>query len=52
MLHAFLEEKIRFIDIALLTEKILEKDWSMKPNSYEAVLEVDRIARKEAGALL
>lgn len=49
---AFLEEKIRFIDIALLTEKILEKDWSMKPNSYEAVLEVDRIARKEAGALL
>ena len=50
--HAFLEEKIRFIDIPVLTEKILNGNWSMKPNHLEDVIQIDRIAREKAGALI
>ena len=50
--HSFLKEHIRFIDIPILTEKILNNDWSMKPKSYSDVLEIDTITRKKAGALL
>lgn len=43
--HAFLEKKIAYCDIAGVTENVLSKDWSEVPDSFERVFELDRKAR-------
>jgi 1-deoxy-D-xylulose-5-phosphate reductoisomerase len=43
---AFLENKIGFTDIARLTEDVLQKDWTGAGDSLDAILDVDKRARK------
>lgn len=50
--HAFLEKKISYTQIAGITEKVLQKDWSKKCSSFEEVFETDKLARKTAGEYL
>lgn len=49
---AFTERKIGFTDIQHVTQKTLEKDFTMSPESFEDVLEIDKTARKIAGELV
>lgn len=50
--EAFLNGKIRFIDIPFFTEKVLTNDWSMIAKNYTDVLTIDNESRKKAGAFL
>ena len=43
--RAFLDEKIAFLDIAKIIEKVLQKTERVKPESYAALLETDARAR-------
>lgn len=49
---AFVNSKIGFLDIAKITEKVLEKDFAATPSDFEQVFEIDRLARKYAGECL
>ena len=41
----YLEDKIGFYDISKITEKVMSKDWSKLPVTYEEVLLFDSMAR-------
>ncbi|MEQ5205044.1 1-deoxy-D-xylulose-5-phosphate reductoisomerase, partial [Providencia rettgeri] len=49
---AFLEEKIRFTDIAKINHKIMDKLDFSEPTSIDEVLEIDACARREAAQLI
>ncbi|MFV8075448.1 1-deoxy-D-xylulose-5-phosphate reductoisomerase, partial [Enterobacter cloacae complex sp.6730661] len=49
---AFLEEKIRFTDIAKINRKIMDKLDFSEPTSIDEVLEIDACARREAAQLI
>lgn len=49
---AFLEEKILFTDIAKVTEKVLEEDWSMDVTSIEEVFAFDTRGRQCAHVVI
>ncbi|MCL2758672.1 MAG: 1-deoxy-D-xylulose-5-phosphate reductoisomerase [Treponema sp.] len=42
---AFLEQKIRFLDIPKITEHVLQKDWSANNLELESILDTDKNAR-------
>ena len=46
--EAFINHEIGFYDISNITAKVLEKDWSKLPVTYEEVLLFDSMARKYA----
>ncbi len=47
--HAFLEGKIKFTDIARVVEKTLDNHEPVEPDTLEKILRVDREARRFAG---
>lgn len=49
---AFLEEKIRFTDIAKINRKIMDKLHFSEPASIDEVLEIDACARRETTQLI
>ncbi len=50
--HAFIDKKIKFTRLSQIVQKVMEKDWTRTPESFDDVFEIDRKAREEAGALL
>ncbi|MCQ2597910.1 MAG: 1-deoxy-D-xylulose-5-phosphate reductoisomerase [Treponema sp.] len=50
--HAFLEKKIGYCDIAGITEKTLSYNWSETPATFERVFELDAKAREIAKKLV
>ena len=46
--EAFLQEKISFTQIATVTEKVLEGDWSQEPVTIDEVFLFDKQARQQA----
>ncbi len=50
--RAFLDSRIRFTDIAYITEKILALDWGNLVNSVDEILHVNDVASKKATALI
>lgn len=48
----FIEEKIKFTQIPEIVYKVLNKDWSTEPKSFEDVFETDKKARIIAGECL
>jgi len=49
---AFLEQKIKFTDIAKITERVLQNDWSGSNMNIETVLNADKEARIKANAFI
>lgn len=49
---AFLKEKIKFLDIPRVVEKVMQKHRTEEPKDLEHVFELDRWARNEASASL
>jgi 1-deoxy-D-xylulose-5-phosphate reductoisomerase len=49
---AFLAGKISFPDINLIVRKVLDKDWTVLPDSFESVFDTDRKARTLAEQLI
>lgn len=43
--HAFLDKKIKYLEIAQIVDSVLQKDWSFKINDFETVFESDKKAR-------
>ena len=43
--HAFLDHKIRYLDIAKIVRTVLDKDWSQKLTDFDQVFEADKKAR-------
>lgn len=41
----FLREKIKFTQIPLITEEVLQNDWTNEPKTFEEVFEADKKAR-------
>lgn len=48
----FINKEIGFTDIPHITQKVLEKDFSKEPASFEDVFSIDETARKYAGEVL
>lgn len=42
---AFLQGKLRFVQLADITDRVLQKDWTSVPNDIHAVMETDNAAR-------
>lgn len=49
---AFLKSKINFLDISKVTEKVLSKDFTLTPNDFNDVFEIDNMARSYAKEFL
>jgi len=49
---AFLKERIRFLDIPVIVEKVMTKEKEAKINSLEDVFELDKKARIIADGLI
>ncbi|MNW09542.1 1-deoxy-D-xylulose 5-phosphate reductoisomerase [compost metagenome] len=49
---AFLQEQIRFTDIAAVNQKVVERLSLQEPSCIDAVLEIDRQAREVAVGLV
>jgi len=49
---AFLEQKIKFMDISKITEKVLQEDWSGNNMDLQTVLESDKKARLKAISII
>jgi len=45
---AFLEDRIGFLELAEVTARVLERDWSGEPADFDAVFAADAAARKAA----
>ena len=45
---AFLDGRIRFTDIAVVVDAVLQRDWSVLPGNVEQVRELDGVARRLA----
>jgi len=50
--HAFLDKKISYLQIAQIVRSVLDKDWSKELDSFDTVFEQDKLARKYAVELL
>ena len=50
--HAFIDKKIKFLDIARAVQKTLAADWSQAPRDFDDVFEADKKARSIAEAAL
>ncbi|MBQ9631195.1 MAG: 1-deoxy-D-xylulose-5-phosphate reductoisomerase, partial [Treponema sp.] len=50
--HAFLNEKIGFTQIAELTKKTLQKDWTHTPSTFEEVFKINNLAKEYAVSLI
>lgn len=50
--HAFIEKKIKYSQIAEIVRSVLNKDWSKTLDSFDTVFEQDKLARKYAMELL
>ena len=42
----FINNKIKFTEISYIVSKILQENWSMKPRSFDEILEIDLLVRK------
>ena len=42
----FINNKIKFTEISNIVSKILQENWSMKPRSFDEILEIDLLVRK------
>ena len=49
---AFVKSKINFLDISKVTEKVLSKDFTLTPNDFNDVFEIDNMARSYAKEFL
>jgi len=49
---AFLERKIKFLDIFSITEQVLQSDWSGDEYDLEAILSADKKARAKAESII
>ncbi len=49
---AFLDKRIGFTDISKIVYEVLQQDWSLKPDSFNAVFEQHNKAKKIAGELI
>jgi 1-deoxy-D-xylulose-5-phosphate reductoisomerase len=49
---AFMEQKIKFLDIPKITEHVLETDWTGNSNDLNPILEADAKARSIASSLI
>ncbi len=50
--HAFLEEKIGFLNISRIVRAVLDHNWNKKLDSFETVFEADKKARQLAAELV
>ena len=50
--QALVEKKITFTEIAVITENLLNQDWTNEPLDFEEVLSIDRKCRKKAEELI
>lgn len=50
--HAFLDKKIKYTQIAKIVRQVLDKDWSTVLTSFDVVFQQDKLARKYAMELL
>ncbi|MCL2411680.1 MAG: 1-deoxy-D-xylulose-5-phosphate reductoisomerase [Treponema sp.] len=50
--EAFLNNKIAFLDIPKITEKVFESDWSGGCDNFEVILNADKKARVKAGSFI
>ena len=50
--QAFVDGQIGYLDIARVVGSTLDADWSAVADSYEAIMEVDKAARRLASSLL
>ncbi len=50
--NAFINNKISYLQIAQTVQKVLEKDWSFKINSFDDVFKADELARKTAKEII
>ena len=48
---AFMQKKIKFTDIPVITEKTLSLSWPVKADNFEEVFETDRRSRQAAGEI-
>lgn len=48
----FIQGKIKFTEIPEIVLRVLEKDWSSSPETFDDVFEADKKARKLAGEIL
>lgn len=46
--HAFIDGKIKFLEIADIVQRTLEEDWSHEVRDFDDVFEADRLAREIA----
>lgn len=46
--EAFIQKKISFTAIAQVTARVMERDWTKEPDSFEEILEIDGCARNYA----
>jgi 1-deoxy-D-xylulose-5-phosphate reductoisomerase len=44
----FIDNHIKFIEIAQVVSEVLQSDWSIKPASIDEIIETDRLVRKKA----
>ena len=45
---AFIIEKIKFTDIPIVTEQVLQADWTKEPSDFDEVFAADKLARQKA----
>ena len=45
---AFIKEKIKFTDIPIVTEQVLQADWTKEPSDFDEVFAADKLARQKA----
>ena len=50
--HAFIDGRIKFLDIGAAVQKTLDADWTNEPRDFEDVFEADKKARSLAEAAL
>ena len=50
--HAFIEKKISYPQIARIVRSVLDRSWTTRLDSFETVFEADKMARAYASELL
>ncbi|MDR2541846.1 MAG: 1-deoxy-D-xylulose-5-phosphate reductoisomerase [Treponema sp.] len=49
---SFLEQKCGFLDISMITSRVMDSDWTGNSHSIEAILKIDADARLKAKAII
>jgi len=49
---AFLRDQIRFVQLAEITERVMQEDWSTAPKDAADVMRIDEAARRRADVLI